>query len=215
MGDKRKYIARLTYNNNNWIKPSCKDGKCISKSNKPLYEEIAGFGWEEWLFNPENRVKENGEIYQYGFLQCFNTEPLNEEIIYEKAYLHTRKCENKNPKEGTFYLVAKIENLIKLSKENADYINHHFEQNGNFDRMRNDDCVNKKEFDKGPLPQPNSYKINSKFKVTETKIDVAQTKIRPTYYRFKIIELKPDINSHKLLIEELNNVNTLINLTEL
>lgn len=209
-----KYIARLTHNNNNWTRPSCKDGKCVSKSNKPLYEEKAGFGWEEWLFNPKNRVEENGEIYQYGFLQCFNTTPSNDEKTFEEVFLYTRECFTNNPKEGTFYLVAKIKNIIKLSKDNADYINLHFEQNGNFDSMRNDDCVNKEFFDKGPLPN-NSYKINAKFKVDEACIDKNQSKIKIKYYRFKITELKENKPNHKNLFTQLDSINNFIKLSEL
>jgi hypothetical protein len=205
-----KYITRLTHNNNNWTKPSCKDGKCISTGNKRLYEQIAGFGWEEWLFNPKNRIEENGEIYQYGFLQCFNKTPLNEEIIYEKVFLYTRQCFTENPKKGTYHLVAKIENLIQLSKKQLDVINIQFKENGNFDIMRNDDCVDKKHFDIGPIP--NDYKINAKFKVADTMVDVAQTKIKPISYRFNIMELKPDNDSHNQLIEELNKTNTFNNL---
>ena len=50
-------------------------------------------------------------------------------------------------------------------------------------------------------------KINAKFKVTNTKVDVAKTKINPISYRFNIMELKPDNDSHNQLIEELNKIN--------
>lgn len=205
-----KYITRLTHNNNNWTKPSCKDGKCITITQNKLYEEIAGFGWEEWLFSPYNRVVENGKIYQYGYLQCFNKTPSNEEKIYEEVFLYTRKCHIKKPKDGEYHLVAKIKNLIQLSQKELDKINTQFQQNGNFDRMRNDNCVNEEYFNTGPIP--NGYRINAKFKVTDVKIDDAQTEIEIKYYRFKIIKLNHEIVWHNELINLLDNINTFNNL---
>lgn len=201
-----KYIARLTYNGNGWQSPSCKDGKCKSTGKKPLYEETAGFGWEEWLFCPENRIEENGIIYQYGFLQCFNNNAFNEEITYGQVYLHTRKCDAKNSTKGVFYVVAKIENLIRLSKKDADFINQTFQENGNFARMRNDDCVKKGHFDAGPKPGP--YKINTKFKVDEVWIVTPQTEIKPINYWFKIVELIEKKPKHKELLDVLEKKTT-------
>jgi len=200
---KGKYLARLTYNSKNWQSPSCLDGKCKSTGQKPLYEQITGFGWEEWLFNPENRMKENGIIYQYGFLQCFNNNAIDEEITYEQVYLHTRRCNQKNSTKGTFYLVAKIDNLIRLSKKNADSINQTFQENGNFARMRNNDCVDNIFFDAGPIP--NDYRINAKFIVDDARINKVQTEIKPINYWFKIVELKKNKPKHQELLTIFND----------
>ncbi len=59
-------IARICWNSNGWKYPSGKFGKSKSKDS---FENIKGFGHEEWLFDPSRTI--GG--YHYSFLQQINT----------------------------------------------------------------------------------------------------------------------------------------------
>ena len=78
------YFTRLTPNFNNWEKPSGRDGKCTGAN--PLYEEINGFGWEEWLFEDCHLNKNNPEHTCFGFLEAFNQKNKNKRYIEIKVY---------------------------------------------------------------------------------------------------------------------------------
>lgn len=94
----KKYFTRLTPNENNWEKPSGRHGKCrAADSTKPLYEQMHGFGWEEWLFQDYHAGKETC----LGFLQAFNGQ--NEDFqSFDEIHLYTRICDSKKPKH--FYI---------------------------------------------------------------------------------------------------------------
>jgi hypothetical protein len=57
-----KRIARLTWNNNGWVKPSGPNGK---SKNKDTHEGKFGYGHEEWLFDTSKLI----DGYHYGFLE--------------------------------------------------------------------------------------------------------------------------------------------------
>jgi hypothetical protein len=54
--------ARLSYNSNNWQHPSGSMGK---SKNRTTFEAIHGFGFEEWLFDPNSLT----DGYYYGYIQ--------------------------------------------------------------------------------------------------------------------------------------------------
>lgn len=62
-----KRIARLTWNDNGWVKPSGLDGK---SKDKETHEGKYGYGHEEWLFDTSKLI--NG--YHYGFLEPIRKE---------------------------------------------------------------------------------------------------------------------------------------------
>ena len=57
-----KQYTRITFNTNNWEKPSGKVGK---SANPKIFEGQFYFGFEEWLFDPSTLI--NGK--KYGFIQ--------------------------------------------------------------------------------------------------------------------------------------------------
>lgn len=62
------YTTRISFNSNNWERPSGITGK--SPNHGSAFEARYGFGFEEWLFCKRNQFKnENGELIQYGYLQ--------------------------------------------------------------------------------------------------------------------------------------------------
>lgn len=193
-----KYITRITPNDNNWQKPSGCNGKCRGN----LYENEAGFGWEEWLFNPRNRIQEKESIYQYGFLECFNKMNFNEENLYEEVYLYTRQC-NTNSNIGNCHVLAIVKNLIKLSKKEAEFINQQFQNNGRFQAMRNE-CPNTEKFDLGP--NSNGYRINMKFKQEDMEIINYNNSIRPIIYRFLMMKINDIKVNHQNLLNTLKEI---------
>lgn len=59
-------IARICWNTNNWKRPSGSSGKSM---NNEAYENIVGFGHEEWLLD-DSKIMPDG--YHYAFLQPIN-----------------------------------------------------------------------------------------------------------------------------------------------
>jgi len=103
--DKRQ--MRITWNKNNWEKPSGHPWKKENQGSKNVpYENQYGFGHEEWLFNPRYRL--NG--FQYGYIRGVEKANLENEII-DEAYLYTKDPSN------NYFLVAILKNVIRLNKE--------------------------------------------------------------------------------------------------
>lgn len=203
MGESRKYITRITPNDNNWEIPSGINVKCCGSKEQPLYEYEAGFGWEEWLFNKKNRKND----YQYGFLECFNKTNFDQEKIYEEVYLYTRQC-GINPKIGSSFLVAKINNLKKLSRDEAFTINEKFQDK--ISRMRTECQKNEKYFDLGPC----RFIFNVKFKIDNVLWFDDIVQINPKNKRFLMIELEEKIVSHLEIITKINQETNFSKLTK-
>ena len=60
-------FARLTHNSNGWIKPSGWAHKAPVGSS--AFEAKCGFGFEEWLFNPDYSI----EGWQYGYVESIRS----------------------------------------------------------------------------------------------------------------------------------------------
>ena len=93
--------ARLTYNSNNYLKPSGILGKSNSKNT---FEGRNKFGWEEWLFNDAFTF----DGYRFGFIQAFQNRAPG---IYNHIWLYNF---NNNTKE--FCVVACINEIEKLTE---------------------------------------------------------------------------------------------------
>jgi hypothetical protein len=185
----KKYLTRLTPNTKGWQYPS----GCECKCGGELYENTYDFGWEEWLFNKRNRK----EDFQYGFLQCFNSQNKNEEVTYDEVYLYTRKCKTKDKdcknksKKGNCFLIARLYNVKKLSLEEANEMQDEFCNNGKIKQM-NDECSNKVAFELGP--NKNKLIFNVKFKIEDAKLIDKEVIIIPGNYHFIMVNIE---NSQK------------------
>jgi hypothetical protein len=119
------YFTRLTPNFNNWEKPSGRDGKCRSaNAQKPLYEEINGFGWEEWLFEDYRLNKNNPEHTCFGFLEAYNQQNENKSPA-DRIYLYTKVGANDKCIAPGCYYVGYIDNVQRIdlkSKSESDII---------------------------------------------------------------------------------------------
>jgi hypothetical protein len=108
---KQHFFTRLTSNFNNWKNPTGRDGKCQSQSGA-LYEEIQGFGWEEWLFEEYHANKSKPNHICHGFVQAFNNNNPNVEI--DRLYLYTKVGRNKCGIKPGCYYVGYINNVKKI-----------------------------------------------------------------------------------------------------
>lgn len=100
----RKF-TRVCWNTNGWTVPSGRKGK----SNSPeSFENLMGFGFEEWLFN-ENM---NYNDYQYGFLQGINQDNPSEEILDLDLFAIERTGNASIP-----HWVASLKNVQILKKD--------------------------------------------------------------------------------------------------
>lgn len=118
-------IARITWNTNNWVKPSGRLGKSTSKS----FEQEKGYGHEEWLFSSDSIINN----IKYGFL-----EPIHK---YRSSY-QGRKFDillyTRNTETNQYYWVTKLENVEVLSEEESEQILESYKKNRWYDKMRLD-----------------------------------------------------------------------------
>lgn len=64
----RYAFARLTHNSNDWIKPSGWAHK--APIGRSAFESQYGFGFEEWLFNPDYSI----DGWQYGYVESLRAD---------------------------------------------------------------------------------------------------------------------------------------------
>lgn len=108
------FFTRLTPNFNDWDRPSGIDGKCHSANPlNPLYEEINGFGWEEWLFQEYLNNIDNPDYTCNGFIQAFNG--INEDLNFlKRLYLFTKVCNNEIGVVPGCYYIGYIDNVRRI-----------------------------------------------------------------------------------------------------
>ena len=123
------FLAKMTFNNNQWCKPSGSYGKLVSTPPYAyFYESDNGFGWEEWNFNPI-RIHEDG--YSYGFLQAVNNNHLIRGRTYNDVVLFTDF-------NGSPYIVAYLKKLDTLGFAQGGIARTHFQNIGHINSMRLD-----------------------------------------------------------------------------
>jgi hypothetical protein len=116
--DFEKKVARLTWNNNGWVKPSGRRGKSTTGG---LHEAIHGYGHEEWLFDKSKDI--NG--FHYGFL-----EPIRR---HQNAYVNKTfdvLLYSINGITKKRYWVGNIQKLIVIGTREAKEIKGIYEKNG-------------------------------------------------------------------------------------
>ncbi|GAB3525135.1 hypothetical protein [Emticicia fontis] len=205
------YVTRLSWNSNGWQSPSGRTNKCCG-TDAPLYECLAGFGWEEWLFKKEHRlsIPPYNEEFQYGFLQCFNSSIPMEEIVYKDVYLTSRKCDGAcNPANtGTYYAIGKIKLVTRLGVNESRNVNTYFEQNGLIANMRNEcldvDGIDMDRFDEGPgnPDNPQTY-MNVKFRVEDVDFFEKRIKIPSVPKRFRMVAINLKSETHQKFLKSI------------
>lgn len=117
-------IARICWNTRDWKRPSGSEGKSRSSSS---YENIIGFGHEEWLLD-ETKIMPDG--YHYAFLQ-----PMNAKAHYGKVYdIHLFTI---SPDKQKVY-VGCLRNAVGVSPEESAKVFRHYRSNGWLQEMKED-----------------------------------------------------------------------------
>lgn len=117
-----KKWARITYNDQGWVRPSGSYGK---SSTSGIHESTHGYGHEEWLF--DDKIIDG---YKYGFLQSIN----NKENTYRgKRYdISLFTIDGISKKR---YVVGNISNVYALTLSEAEQTKRLYEANGWLDIM--------------------------------------------------------------------------------
>ncbi|WP_431024179.1 hypothetical protein [Halomonas sp. H5] len=116
-------VVRICWNTNSWCSPSGPEGK---SKNKDSYEEIVGYGHEEWLFDL-NKVVEG---YHYSFLQAANTGRNVHKDSDLKVYLYSINSETK-----TRWWIGSIDNLQIVPESESERIYQIYKEQGWLDEM--------------------------------------------------------------------------------
>lgn len=109
-------LSKICWNDFGWTKPSGTNGKSPSTNS---YENIEGYGHEEWLFDKSKTI--NG--FHYGFLQPLNLITNRHVGQTYKIWLYTTKNKQK-------LLVGNIEQAICISKDESVEIYNIYKKNG-------------------------------------------------------------------------------------
>lgn len=119
------YIAKVTFNTKSWSKPSGSEGKLIGNNFVSFYEDISGFGWEEWNFNVNRKFENN----YYGFLQAIHNSDSLRGKTYKDVYLFTQTTNLK------YFLVGHIKEVRALRFSEASSFRNSM---GHISEMRED-----------------------------------------------------------------------------
>lgn len=120
-----KKVARICNNDHNWRFPSRKE---IKSTNKDTYENISGFGHEEWLFDKERLFKG----YHYAFLQPVNNAPDKHEGNKYQIHLYFITT-GINRLKG---YVGYIDNVECLTKKQAEECLAYYQKQGWIEQMK-------------------------------------------------------------------------------
>lgn len=102
---------RLSYNSNNWTRPSGFEGKSINPGN---HENLYGFGFEEWFFSKNRFLNKQGEFCHFAYLdplRDFDSVNDTKQDLVLYTIQHTSNGSNR-------YIV------LKLKKDEWRFIDH-------------------------------------------------------------------------------------------
>ncbi|TGV03345.1 hypothetical protein [Flavivirga rizhaonensis] len=122
---KETKIARITWNTNQWVKPSGLLGKSIN----PSFEKENGFGHEEWIFDGDKII--NG--FKYAFL-----EPIHKFRSKYEGKIFDISLYSRDGKSGKNYWVTTLKDVEVINKNQADEVLRHYKREGWFDEMKQD-----------------------------------------------------------------------------
>lgn len=142
--DKRQ--MRITWNENNWEKPSGHFWKKEDQGNKNVpYENQFGFGHEEWLFNPRYRL--NG--FQYGYIRGVEKARLENDFI-DELYLYTKDTTE------NYFVVGILKGVIRIKENKKEQLLikrlYHSYFNDAIDELKEVNAVHEEISENGLIP---------------------------------------------------------------
>lgn len=163
-------LARITYNTNEWIRPSGRLGK---SKNKDTHEGKYGYGHEEWLFDTNTLVGD----YHYGFLEPINKTPGAFENNIYNIGLYT--IDRTNSKRIS---IGKIKNAIAINSEEAENVKKYYLKRGWLGEMNSQ--IKQVEGDNSSFLKSKGQTIfNIKFKPEDLTIDINEVPEDHQIYR--------------------------------
>lgn len=174
--------GRLTWNSNNWCKPSGCKGKSVSSTT---FEGLYGFGLEEWLFDKRSLI----DNHYYGYIEGFKwVKDTRKELLVNLYTLNYPNLDS--PAIRSFITTIKI-SKVDYTENRA--IIQKWKKSGRIEIMRNEIhavCGRVYAFDdivKGK--DKYSQLVNVKFKVMPevNPIKVPANHFINNYHRFKLI----------------------------
>jgi hypothetical protein len=190
-----KKFTRLAYNTNGYQKPSAKPWNASSAGKQgKKYEDIFGYGHEEWLFNPNFRH----EGYQYGYIRGLTLKTINK---FEEVHLYNFK--EQNGKISVFHLgyINNVEGIWSNEDIQNNIVKNLFKPY--FKQIIAD--VKSIGADPSHLQSEGFYNVTVRFKVTDMQI-LSEPVLLPdfdtsTYSRYKAYNIDDNFLS---LIKEVS-----------
>ena len=118
-------VARICWNTRDWKRPSGSEGKSRGKG---AYENIVGFGHEEWLLDDSKLI----DGYHYSFLQPINTK--SKKYVGQTFDIHLFTFNPIHMKE----YVGCIHNVECISPEQAKQAYKYYQKCGWVKEMKDD-----------------------------------------------------------------------------
>lgn len=179
-------IVRICWNTEGWKKPSGIQGK---SKNKDAYEDIVGYGHEEWLFDINKII--NG--YHYGFLQPANNGKNAHKGKIVNVHLYTINSET-----GTRWWVGEIDNVELVHDEESEIVYNEYKKLGWFYEMVQDLKDVGATFEDLEVFDPKNF-VNVKFKPNDIQLESPPKQfsakdgaIKATYYNFQKFDGNPN-----------------------
>lgn len=201
-------IARICNNDHNWKFPSRKE---IKSANEKTYENIYGFGHEEWLLDKGRLFKG----YHYAFLQPVNNAPDKHEGNKYQIHLYFITA-GTNKHKG---YVGYIDNVECLTKELAEECLAFYQEQGWIEQMieqikeiHGDTKVIQKEINNDARSI-----FNIRFKLEDIHVEtsnfkqIAKDDKNTKSSRYVLIDYKDElhfVHSSPIHIKGKNNINT-------
>lgn len=155
---KEKRIAKVCWNDNDWMNPSGENGK---SNDAKSHERERGYGHEEWLFDFEKLI----DGYHYALLQPVQKgrETFLNKIFDVKLYSH-----NSSTKQNVW--VGSIKNLEVISNDDAKAIHTEYKREGWIDEMAKNIKVIGGDYQYFRTLKPHEC-FNVRFKPENAKLD--------------------------------------------
>lgn len=186
-------IARICWNTRDWKRPSGSEGKSRSESS---YENIIGFGHEEWLLD-DTKIMPDG--YHYAFLQ-----PMNAKVHHGNVYdIHLFTI---SPDRQKVYIGC-LHNAVGVSPDESAKVYQHYSKKGWIKEMKEDVTFAGGEV-KDFKPQ---FLFNVKFKFAEASINLSNPPIIKSDsigHRYNLMDLRHDFDFEKDDEGQLKTLNT-------
>lgn len=179
-------LVRICWNTNNWIKPSGSIGK---SKNKDAYEDLVGYGHEEWLFDFTKIIDD----YHYAFLQAANS---GRNAHKDKSFnIHLYSI---NSDKNTRWWIGTIKNVIMVDENESIGVFHKYKELGWLSSMADQlTAVNANAQDF--IATDPKFFSTIKFKPSDLIIESPPKQfskddkaIKATYYNFQPFDRKPD-----------------------